>query len=104
MKLLVTLTAPCDSRLCAIFFYVMLHSLLSVWLAATTLPGWYTSYLSLVTTSVTKRASALAKNGTEATKALQLKFITSWEVIKNFRLESYINDCYGLGYAKNEGK
>lgn len=48
----------------------------------TTLPGWYTSYLSLVTTSVTKRESAFAKKGTEATKALQLKLITSWVWIK----------------------
>lgn len=70
--------------------YVMLHSLSSAWLSATTLPGWYTSYRSLVTTSVTKRASAFAKNGTEATKALQLKFITSWEVIENFRLETIV--------------
>lgn len=36
------------------------------------LPGWKTSYRSFVTTSETKFESALAKNGTEATKDLQL--------------------------------
>lgn len=36
------------------------------------LPGWKTSYLSLVTTSETKLESALAKNGTDATNDLQL--------------------------------
>lgn len=35
-------------------------------------PGWKTSYFNLVTTSETKLESALAKNGTEATRDLQL--------------------------------
>lgn len=35
------------------------------------LPGWNTSYLSFVTTSDTKLESALAKNGTDATRDLQ---------------------------------
>ena len=41
------------------------------------LPGWKTSYASLQTTSETKADSAFVKNGTEATKARQLKKITS---------------------------
>ena len=41
-------------------------------------PGWKTSYCSLVTTAETKEDSALAKKGTDATRARQLKLITSW--------------------------
>ena len=40
-------------------------------------PGWKTSYSSFVTTSDTKLGSACVKNGTEATKALQLKLTIS---------------------------
>lgn len=46
------------------------------------LPGWNTSYLSFVTTSDTKLESALAKNGTDATRDLQndINFFLFWFV------------------------
>ncbi len=39
--------------------------------------------MSLVTTSETKAGSALAKNGTEATKDRQLKLMTSWNTSRH---------------------
>lgn len=51
-------------------------------LASGQLPGWNTSYLSFVTTSDTKFASALAKKGTEATNDLEIsKAFTSQFVV-----------------------